>query len=348
MVWCRPGPGPGGSNIAGECPVASRLRLRARARALAVSMVTQDTAMPRHKPKTGRSQHDSHSSRRGADKAVTGSSSNEETTVKEKENPLAWKLISSSQMSDLEPLTVDLAQKALAEILQLKQYEHSMKEGILLDYYVSGFLWAKEQTFTILQISAFMTLLNVILENINDKHLPLLDNLKELSKLMTEVSQSSSDITRGVEFFSVDQSKAIINYMKISVFQHYRLYEFLFHHTPDLKILDTQLEVEVIKSADPFPSPLEESLSWDIYSSYILQQPTEEAEPEVVQETEEEMEVKDSTTEDALACYNMDDVTSMLSQVTGEMLSNIQNEISEKLQKQEEAFTTRINKLKKP
>ncbi|XP_055503176.1 ciliary-associated calcium-binding coiled-coil protein 1 isoform X2 [Leucoraja erinacea] len=180
-------------------------------------MVTQDTAMPRHKPKTGRSQHDSHSSRRGADKAVTGSSSNEETTVKEKENPLAWKLISSSQMSDLEPLTVDLAQKALAEILQLKQYEHSMKEGILLDYYVSGFLWAKEQTFTILQISAFMTLLNVILENINDKHLPLLDNLKELSKLMTEVSQSSSDITRGVEFFTVDQSKAIINYMKISL-----------------------------------------------------------------------------------------------------------------------------------
>ncbi|XP_078269366.1 ciliary-associated calcium-binding coiled-coil protein 1 [Rhinoraja longicauda] len=306
-------------------------------------MVTPDMAATRLKSR--RSQIDPHSSRRGPDKTLTGSNSNEEVTPKEKENPLAWKFISSSQMSDLVPLTVDLAQKAFAEILQLKQYQHCMKEGIILDYYVSGFMWAKEQAFTTLQISAFMTLLNVILENINDKHLPLLENLKELKKLMTDVSRARSDKSRGVEFFSVDQSKAIINYMKNSVFQHYRLYEFLFHHTPDLKILDTQLEVEVIKSADPLPSPLEESLSWDIYSSYILQQPTEEPEAEVEMETEEEMEVKASTTEDPLACYNMDDVTSMLGQVTGEMLSNIQSEISEKLQKQEEAFTARINKL---
>lgn len=77
--WSGAGLVPGREGATLQASAQSRLRLRlrarARARALAVSMVTQDTAMPRHKPKTGRSQHDSHSSRRGADKAVTGSSS---------------------------------------------------------------------------------------------------------------------------------------------------------------------------------------------------------------------------------------------------------------------------------
>ncbi|XP_051883727.1 ciliary-associated calcium-binding coiled-coil protein 1 [Pristis pectinata] len=299
-------------------------------------------AASRLKLRTARSQH------KVSEKVLVDSILSEEVTVKERENPLAWKFISFSQMSDLVLLTVDLVEKALAEILQLKQYQNCMKEGILLDYYVSGFWWAKEQNFAILQISAFMTLLiSFWRTSAVNKHLPMPGNLKELTKLMTEVSQSSSDKSRGVEFFTIEQAKAIINYMKISLFQHYRLYEFLFHHTPDLEILDTKLEVEVIKSADPFPSPLEESLTWDIYSSFVLQQSTEEPETEVEAETEEGTEVKDSTTEDPLACYNIDDVKSVLSQVTGEVLGNIQSEINEKLQKQEEAFTARINKLRK-
>ncbi|XP_078421372.1 ciliary-associated calcium-binding coiled-coil protein 1 isoform X1 [Cetorhinus maximus] len=270
---------------------------------------------------------------------------NEKVYVKERENPLAWKFISSSQMSDLVQLTVDGVQKTLAEILHLKHYQNCMKEGILLDYYVSGFWWAKEQNFTMLQTSAFMTLLNIILENVNEKHLPLLDNLKELKKVMADVVHSSSDKRRHGKFFTVDQAKAIISYMKISLFQHYKLYEFLFRQTPDIEILDTELEVEVIKSADPFPPPLEESLTWDIYSSYVLLQPPEDLVPEVEVEVEESKEVTETTTVDPLASYTIDDVKSVLGEVTGEALRNLQTEISEKLQKQEEAYTVRISKL---
>ncbi|XP_067909417.1 ciliary-associated calcium-binding coiled-coil protein 1 isoform X3 [Heterodontus francisci] len=233
--------------------------------------------------------------------------------------------------------------RTLAEILQLKQYQFCMKEGALLDYYVSGFLWAQEQNFTMLQISAFMTLLNIILENISEKHLPLLDNLKELKKVMTEIVQSSSEMSGGGEFFTVDQAKAIISYMRISLFQHYKLYEFLFHHAPDVEIRSTELEVEVIKSADPFPSPLEESLTWDIYSSYVLLQPPEDLVAEV--ETEEGKDVTETMTDDPLAYYTIDDVKSVLGQVTGEMLKSLQSEINEKLQKQEEAYSARISKL---
>ncbi|XP_078080434.1 ciliary-associated calcium-binding coiled-coil protein 1 [Mustelus asterias] len=276
---------------------------------------------------------------------MTGMDKVEKVSVKERENPLAWKFISSSQVSELLQLTVDQVQKLLAEILQFKCYQNCMKEGILLDYYVSGFWWSKEQNFTMLQTSTFMTLLKIILENISEKHLPLLDNLKELKKIMADVVQTSLEKSDSGEFFTVDQAKAIISYMKISLFQHYKLYEFLFHQTPDIEILDRKLEVEVIQSASPFPSPLEESLTWDIYSSYVMMQPSEELEAEVGEKAEESEEITESAIVDLLANYTIDDVKSVLDEVAGEVLRNLQTEINEKLQKQEEAYTTRISKL---
>uniref|UniRef100_UPI00398E96C1 ciliary-associated calcium-binding coiled-coil protein 1 n=1 Tax=Pristiophorus japonicus TaxID=55135 RepID=UPI00398E96C1 len=109
-----------------------------------------------------------------------------------------------------------------------------------------------------------------------------------------------------------------------------------------------ELEVEVTKPGYPFSSPLEESLSWDIYSSYVLLQSPEEsvAEVGVEPEAEEDKEVMETTTEDPLACYTIDDVKSVLGHVTGEVLGNFQTEINEKLHKQEEAYTVRISKLK--
>ncbi|XP_038629952.1 ciliary-associated calcium-binding coiled-coil protein 1 [Scyliorhinus canicula] len=269
----------------------------------------------------------------------------ENVQVKENVNSLAWKFISSSQMDDLVQLTVDGVQKTLAEILEFKHYQNCMKEGILLDYYVSGFCWTKEQKFTMLQTSTFMTLLKIILENISEKHLSLPDNLKELKKVMAEVVLSRLEKGGSREFFTVDQGKAIISYMKISLFQHYKLYEFLFNETPDVEILDTEIEVEVIKPVDPFPSPLEESFTWDIYSSYVLLQPSEEMVTEVEMKAGESGEVTETTTVDRLVNYTIDDVKSALGEVTGEVLRNLQTEINEKLQKQEEAYTARINKL---
>ncbi|XP_067858869.1 ciliary-associated calcium-binding coiled-coil protein 1 isoform X2 [Heptranchias perlo] len=310
----------------------------------------------RVKPKAARSQIENQSnpsSRKASDRTLSDTLVDEKDSIDEKdsvngiENSLAWKFLSFSQTSDLVQLTVDEVQKTLAEILQLIQYQNCMKEAVLLDYYVSGFWWAKEQNFTLQQISTFMTLLHIILENISDKHLPLLDNLKEFTKVMAKIGQSRSEKSGDVEFFTVDQAKAIINYMKISLFQHYKLYEFLFYHTPDIEILDTELEVEVSKSADPFPS-LEEGLTWDIYSTYVLLQSPEESVAEVEEEAEESKGITDTTTEDLLACYTIDDVKSMLGEVTGEVLGSFQAEINEKLHKQEEAYIARISKLKKP
>ncbi|XP_048465078.1 ciliary-associated calcium-binding coiled-coil protein 1 isoform X5 [Rhincodon typus] len=311
----------------------------------------------RVKSRSGRSQVDSPTSQSGhstksnlpsqkiSDKTLAEDQADGKVPGVHRENTLAWKFISSEQISDLIQLTVDGVQKRLAEILQLSLFEYCMKQGILLDYYVSGFWWAKEQNFTMIQISTFMTLLKTILANVGEKRLSLLDNLKELKNIMAKIVQSSSEKSDDGEFFTVDQGKAIISYMKISLFQHYKLYEFLYNQTPDIQILDTKLDVEVIKSVDPFPSPLEESLTWDIYSSYVLSQSPEEFVEEAAVEAEESNEEAQITPVDPLAGYTIDDVKSILGEITADVLRNLQTEINERLQKQEEAYTVRINKL---
>ena len=58
----------------------------------------------------------------------------------------------------------------LAEIMELPRTDIELSQACLLDYYVSGFWWAKEQGFTAQQISGFFTLLHKLVQNIKGKN----------------------------------------------------------------------------------------------------------------------------------------------------------------------------------
>ncbi|XP_050814300.1 ciliary-associated calcium-binding coiled-coil protein 1 isoform X4 [Gopherus flavomarginatus] len=142
---------------------------------------------------------------------------------------MAWTFLSLPQISALSEQNIEGVQKKLEEFLNFRQIKTSLKEAVLLDYYVSGFWWAKEMDFTHLQLSGFMAILNFLLENLSTKHITLEDNIKELGRAMAGIGESHSEKSGGLDFFSVDQAKAVISYLKISLFQHYKLYEYLFH-----------------------------------------------------------------------------------------------------------------------
>ncbi|NXC26367.1 CBCO1 protein, partial [Campylorhamphus procurvoides] len=117
----------------------------------------------------------------------------------------------------------------LEEFLDFTRLKTSCRKSILIDYYSAGFLWAKEMNFNLMQLSVFMDLLNFILENIRDKHMTLGDNLKELERAMTETGETESEQEGDLNFFSIEQAKAIIDYFVNSLFKYYRVYEYLFH-----------------------------------------------------------------------------------------------------------------------
>ncbi|XP_067909416.1 ciliary-associated calcium-binding coiled-coil protein 1 isoform X2 [Heterodontus francisci] len=285
----------------------------------------------RYRSRTTRSQVDSpsiHSNEsnsttsKPSEKVLAEIQADENVDVKERENPLAWKFISFSQLSDLVQLTVDGVQKDAA-VATLYFFSKVQGQNV----------WASPRSG-----------MENIGRNSTAQAVPVLHERRcPLGLLCLWIFVGArAELYNAANICLHDSIKYHIGEHQC-LFQHYKLYEFLFHHAPDVEIRSTELEVEVIKSADPFPSPLEESLTWDIYSSYVLLQPPEDLVAEV--ETEEGKDVTETMTDDPLAYYTIDDVKSVLGQVTGEMLKSLQSEINEKLQKQEEAYSARISKL---
>uniref|UniRef100_A0A8D0L0J5 CBCO1 protein n=1 Tax=Strix occidentalis caurina TaxID=311401 RepID=A0A8D0L0J5_STROC len=127
------------------------------------------------------------------------------------------------------------------KFLDFKQLKTSLKEAILLDYYTAGFWWAKEMKFSLIQLSGFMDLLNFLLENLN-KRMTLVDNLKELGRALAGIGETDSERSGDLNFFSIEQAKAVIDYLNISLFKHYKLYEYLFHSHGEELVITTSCQ----------------------------------------------------------------------------------------------------------
>ncbi|XP_066477492.1 ciliary-associated calcium-binding coiled-coil protein 1 [Tiliqua scincoides] len=273
----------------------------------------------------------------------------EEENITKEEDAMAWKFLSLPQITSLLEQDVAGVQKSLEVFLNLKEHKTILKEAVLLDYYVSGFCWAKALGFTPVQLGGFLTLLNLLLENLDSQQMMLEENIQELGSAVAGIGQCNTEQSGGFEFFTVDQAKAIINYLKISLFQHYALYQYLFHSPREELVLGAENFVEVVKPADsPFPAPLEEGLPYDIYSKFIALIPAaEDATKKSAEVTSSELEPEGEPTVDPLEGCTMEDVKSILDELTGDMICNLQMEFNEKLRTQEDAISVRIDKLKK-
>ncbi|XP_028733061.1 ciliary-associated calcium-binding coiled-coil protein 1 [Peromyscus leucopus] len=278
--------------------------------------------------------------------------SEKNTEFQENEKILSSDFLSVDQITDLlEEPDVDGIQEKMSVFLNFKNLQTCLRDAILLDYYVSGFFWAKGMDFSIDQYSKFMTLLDMLLNNLQTLHMSLEDSIKWLGEVMAEIGPNRSRKNEEPHVFDVKEANAITDYLKISLFQHYRLYEFMFNSTREEIVIGTEQTIEVVKPADyPFPAPLEEGISLDIYSAFIDRSPTPESEqkvPDQEQSPQESQPETETAEVDPLVGFTIDDVKSALARVTDEVLLNIQKEINEKLQVQEEAFSARIEKLKK-
>ncbi|XP_072612217.1 ciliary-associated calcium-binding coiled-coil protein 1 isoform X2 [Vulpes vulpes] len=228
----------------------------------------------------------------------------------EHEKILSPDFLSVAQITEMLAEDVDGVQQKLKKILNFKNLHTCLKEAILLDYYVSGFLWARGMDFSVIQYIKFMTLLDMLLHNLRTLHMSLEDNIKWLGEVMAEIGPSHSQKNEEWSIFNIKQANAVIDYLKISLFQHYKLYEFLFYSTREEIVIGT-------KRLDQKQVP------------------------------EESQSEANSSDVDPLVGFTIEDIKSVLDQVTDDILIGIQAEINEKLQIQEEAFNARIEKLKK-
>ncbi|XP_006147139.1 ciliary-associated calcium-binding coiled-coil protein 1 isoform X1 [Tupaia chinensis] len=264
----------------------------------------------------------------GATPAGTTPESERNAEFQEHEKILSPDFLSVSQITDMLTEDADGVQEKLGAFLNFKNLQTCLKDAIILDYYVSGFLWARGMNFSIVQHSKFMTLLDMLLHNLRTLHMSLEDSIKWLGEVMAEIGPTHIQKPEEWIIFDVKQANAIIDYLKISLFQHYKLYEFMFYSAREEIVIGTEEVIEVVKPASsPFPDPLEEGISFEIYSKFIeppLTMDTEMKGLDQEQASEESQSETDTSDMDLLAGFTIEDIKSVLDQVTDDIFTSIQ------------------------
>ncbi|XP_075922488.1 ciliary-associated calcium-binding coiled-coil protein 1 isoform X3 [Petromyzon marinus] len=230
--------------------------------------------------------------------------------TEEKDVSKAEIVLSFSQVESLASLTLEEVQTHLAEMLHLREHETSLREAALLDVYVSAYRWAREHGFSSQQILYVVTLLHTLLQNIEERRMKLVENLKACSRQLVGVGCDD------LACLSLEQGKLVLGYLTTSLFQHYRLYEFVFTQPQDVVIIDSQ-----------------------------------NAEEPIVEEAEEEERMADPPADypsgdDPLRGHTLAEVRTTLEEVAAEMIGELQVAVSEKLKLQEETYKTRLDKLR--
>ncbi|XP_068875198.1 ciliary-associated calcium-binding coiled-coil protein 1 isoform X3 [Aphelocoma coerulescens] len=215
--------------------------------------------------------------------------------------------LSLSQITALSEENLEGVEKKMEEFLNLTQLKTSLKEAILLGYYTAGFWWAKEMNFSLIQLSGFMDLLNFVLENLRHKHMTLGNNLKELERAMTGRGKTDSEEGGDLNLFSIEQAKAIIDYLVISLFKHYKEYEYLFHLRREEPVISNEDEIKLDQPAVS-PSASAREFQGSDQGDY-LQEPCPEAA---------------SSETDAVAGVTAEDEKSAVCEIPNEITGNLE------------------------
>ncbi|XP_074614391.1 ciliary-associated calcium-binding coiled-coil protein 1-like isoform X2 [Acropora palmata] len=295
--------------------------------------------------------------RKSASKRDSATSRNKPQSEEEAEKvSLAWKVLTEEQTQSMKELTVHELEVKLAEMLLIENYHISLPEACILDYYVAGFWFAKEQNFTLQQISAFFTLLKVMLDNIKEKQFSLVNNIQKFRLLLAGIGVENCSQNGGLECFDVNQAKVITDYFIDSFFQHYKLYQFLFTQEPQEEVVLSELTVEVPPLATvPFPPPLDEGMTEEMWREHLMTPPQA---PEVDKQEEGEVNIHETeahsgeltnpdseTIDDLLASIKPEQLKSLVNKAADEFLGNFKVEVETRLRERETFLLSKMGKL---
>ncbi|XP_008284737.1 ciliary-associated calcium-binding coiled-coil protein 1 [Stegastes partitus] len=164
----------------------------------------------------------------------------------------------------LQRSSAEQLQAELKEILGCSNHQTCMKEAVLLDYYVCGWWWAKEASFTPAQASFTMAVLHILLDNIREKQMGLVDNLAEFSKALKPACRCVTPEEYTSSLLDSEEAAAFIRYIRNSLFQKYRLYQLLFTTPRGELLAGMERTTEVFCCQDPL-TPLEHGISTHLY-----------------------------------------------------------------------------------
>eukprot|EP00056_Hartaetosiga_gracilis_P011011 m.164952 g.164952 ORF g.164952 m.164952 type:complete len:225 (+) comp13430_c0_seq3:59-733(+) len=170
---------------------------------------------------------------------------------KSQQDTLAWKAGPfSTPQSTRELLLLEPEEIAsnLQEQLGLESVDVNATQSIILDIF-SQLLWTcKENKLTVLESSAFFTLINNMIDNIREKQFSLEENMTYFRTILkTHAQLSRWDGISDMFDFMGDTVTVVTQHVKRSIFQHYKLYT---------QVLTTTTEAETQHQAITLTPPI--------------------------------------------------------------------------------------------
>jgi hypothetical protein len=265
---------------------------------------------------------------------------------------LAWKVFSKDSLKELSALPVNGQLKKMADVLGFQQFKEDTREAIQVELFLTAYSFCIEEGFASGQISAFLTLLHMLLLNCKEKGMSLSANVTELKKLMEGVG-STDRCPMGS--WSREQAERVLEYIMTSFLQHYRLYEFVFSEVQDEEESTSKLPVPV----PPDPAslvlpPLEEAVHEEFYHKYICpDQAKEENESNLTTggEDSEKAPVSDDVqadnTKDVFSNMSSSEIQSVLNKVVSKTMESFRTEVGKKISSSEKAHLGRLTHFEK-
>ncbi|KAM8837029.1 ciliary-associated calcium-binding coiled-coil protein 1 isoform 2-T2 [Spinachia spinachia] len=182
-----------------------------------------------------------------------------------KDNTLQWEAAPQQQVHALLSMAEEQLPAEMTKILGFSNTHVCMKEAALLDYYVCGLWWAKETNFTAEQTSFSMAVMQRLLDNIKEKQMPLVENLMGFAEALGAAVQWRTSEECRTPLLEEEEAKALITYIRNSLFQKYRLYELLFTTSREELLTGAERTIEVFGCHGAI-APLEEGLPTHLHS----------------------------------------------------------------------------------
>jgi hypothetical protein len=180
-----------------------------------------------------------------------------------------------SGLRDLPATDVD---KKFANLLDIKDYEESLRSGIVLDYYVSAYLFYQNNDFSDEDIARLLDLHRSLLEKIA-AGISLKESMQFFRQYLSDQAQENRSDTNN-QFLNASTVKCIVDYVSSTIFTHYNLYKYAFHEDQELQVLQCETLVCLAPPANtPFPPPLHEAISLEWYEKYMCPQESVPDEP---------------------------------------------------------------------
>lgn len=157
--------------------------------------------------------------------------------------------------------------------MALPECTDNLQQAIVRDYYI-GVAWcARENKMTPQQASALVALMGILLDNCKTKNMPLEENVAVFQDLMRKSSSTDSVFVDPVEGMGENQQvkvwdfpttvvQTITEFVTSSIFQHYRMFQQLFHGVRE----EEKSEVGLLITVPSDLAPLDEAMAqseWD-------------------------------------------------------------------------------------